>query len=58
MLVSSKSGRGPSREIARAGRIARLIAEDFFGDRLELASRDMSREDEELMRRRSPSSSD
>lgn len=43
---------------SRASRIAQLIAADFFGDRLELASRDMSREDEELMRRMSPSSSD
>lgn len=39
--MSSKSGRRPSPEISRAGRIAGLIAEDFFGDQLELASRDM-----------------
>ena len=33
-----------SGDSSRAARIARLIAEDFFGDRLDLASRDMSLE--------------
>ena len=56
--MSSKSGRRHSPEISRAGRIARLIAEDFFGDRLELASRDMSREQQQLIRRASPPAND
>lgn len=36
------SDRRRSSGTSRASRIAQLIAEDFFGDRLELASRDMS----------------
>ena len=55
--MTEGSDRRRSSGTSRASRIAQLIAEDFFGDRLELASRDMSREDEELMRRTSPSSS-
>ena len=38
--------------------VARMIAEDFFGDRLELASRGMSREHQELIQRTSPPAND
>lgn len=42
--MTERGDRGRSSGTSRASRIAQLIAEDFFGDRLELASRDMWRE--------------
>ena len=42
--MSRKSGRAPSSDVPRASLIALMIAEDFFGDTLDLDSRDMSRE--------------
>ena len=42
--MSRKSENGASADSSRASHIAQLIAEDFFGDTLDLASRDMSHE--------------